>query len=64
MGGVHLELTGEDVTECTGGLRRLNDEDLTRNYASPCDPRLNYEQSMEVAFCIAEKMQEDRRARG
>ena len=53
LGGVHLELTGENVTECTGGARGLNDGDLARAYKSPVDPRLNYEQAMEVAMRIA-----------
>ncbi len=53
LGGVHLELTGEHVTECTGGSRGLTDEDLTRDYRSLVDPRLNYEQAMEIALDIA-----------
>ncbi len=53
LGGVHLELTGENVTECTGGARGLTDGDLARAYKSTVDPRLNYEQSMEVAMRIA-----------
>jgi 3-deoxy-7-phosphoheptulonate synthase len=53
LGGVHLELTGENVTECTGGARGLTDADLVRAYKSPVDPRLNYEQAMEVAMRIA-----------
>jgi len=53
LGGVHLELTGEDVTECTGGARGLSDGDLARAYKSTVDPRLNYEQAMEVAMRIA-----------
>ena len=53
LGGVHLELTGENVTECTGGARGLTDGDLTRAYKSRVDPRLNYEQAMEVAMRIA-----------
>ena len=53
LGGVHLELTGENVTECTGGARGLNDADLVRAYKSSVDPRLNYEQAMEVAMRIA-----------
>jgi 3-deoxy-7-phosphoheptulonate synthase len=52
LGGVHLELTGEDVTECTGGARDLSDEDLKRAYKSTVDPRLNYEQSLEIAMFI------------
>ena len=53
LGGVHLELTGENVTECTGGARGLTDTDLARAYKSPVDPRLNYEQAMEIAMRIA-----------
>jgi len=53
LGGVHLELTGENVTECTGGARGLTDADLKRAYRSRVDPRLNYEQAMEVAMRIA-----------
>ncbi len=53
LGGVHLELTGENVTECTGGARGLTDSDLARAYKSTVDPRLNYEQAMEVAMRIA-----------
>ena len=55
LGGVHLELTGEDVTECTGGARDLSEEDLKRAYKSTVDPRLNYEQSLEVAMLIVKK---------
>ena len=53
LGGVHLELTGENVTECTGGARGLTDADLARAYKTTVDPRLNYEQAMEVAMRIA-----------
>jgi 3-deoxy-7-phosphoheptulonate synthase len=53
LAGVHFELTGEDVTECTGGAVNLSAKDLSRNYQSFCDPRLNYAQSMEMAFLIA-----------
>jgi 3-deoxy-7-phosphoheptulonate synthase len=53
LGGVHLELTGDDVTECTGGARGLIDGDLARAYRSSVDPRLNYEQALEVAMRIA-----------
>jgi len=52
LGGVHLELTGENVTECTGGARGLTDGDLARAYKSTVDPRLNYEQAMEIAMQI------------
>lgn len=56
LGGVHFELTGEDVTECTGGARGLTDEDLARAYKSHVDPRLNYEQAMEMALLVARCM--------
>ncbi|HVK52563.1 MAG TPA: 3-deoxy-7-phosphoheptulonate synthase class II [Pseudoxanthomonas sp.] len=55
LGGVHLELTGEDVTECTGGARELTEADLERAYRSTVDPRLNYEQSLEIAMSIVRK---------
>ncbi len=53
-GGVHFELTGDNVTECIGGARKLSDEQLSQNYQTTCDPRLNAEQSLEMAFQIAE----------
>jgi 3-deoxy-7-phosphoheptulonate synthase len=56
LGGVHFELTGEDVTECLGGARNLNDADLKRAYRTEVDPRLNYEQSLEMAMLIARMM--------
>ncbi|HET8551083.1 MAG TPA: 3-deoxy-7-phosphoheptulonate synthase class II [Gammaproteobacteria bacterium] len=52
LGGVHFEMTGEDVTECTGGARGLTDADLNRAYKSEVDPRLNYEQALEMAMRI------------
>ena len=52
---MHLELTGEDVTECTGGARGLSEADLGRAYKSHVDPRLNYEQSLELAMMIVRK---------
>ena len=55
LGGVHLEMTGEDVTECTGGARGLADVDLARAYRTQVDPRLNYEQALELALKIAER---------
>ena len=57
LGGVHFELTGEDVTECTGGAEGIGEQDLSRNYETFCDPRLNYSQSLEMAFVIANIMQ-------
>ena len=53
LGGIHIELTGEDVTECLGGARNLMDEDLKRAYRTEVDPRLNYEQSLEIAMRVA-----------
>ncbi|MGR3504742.1 MAG: class II 3-deoxy-7-phosphoheptulonate synthase [Paracoccaceae bacterium] len=55
-GGVHFEMTGEDVTECTGGLRAVSDEDLSDRYHTACDPRLNASQSLELAFLVAEEL--------
>lgn len=55
-GGVHVELTGEDVTECVGGARALADHDLGQRYETACDPRLNAEQSLELAFEMAEML--------
>ena len=61
LGGVHVELTGEDVTECTGGARGLADVDLQRAYKSSVDPRLNYEQSLELSLMLAERLRAPRR---
>ena len=55
-GGVHLEMTGEDVTECVGGLQDVTEEDLTKRYHTHCDPRLNGVQALQLAFLIAERM--------
>ncbi|MFM2164490.1 MAG: hypothetical protein RL325_927 [Planctomycetota bacterium] len=55
LAGVHIELTGEDVTECTGGARGIVDDDLARAYRSQVDPRLNYEQALELAMLIARR---------
>ena len=55
-GGVHVEMTGRNVTECLGGAHRLTEADLAGNYATFCDPRLNAEQSLELAFLIAEEL--------
>jgi 3-deoxy-7-phosphoheptulonate synthase len=60
LGGVHIELTGDDVTECTGGARGLTDADLQRAYRSSVDPRLNHEQALELAMLIAERSQSRR----
>ncbi|MBV8523153.1 MAG: 3-deoxy-7-phosphoheptulonate synthase class II [Acetobacteraceae bacterium] len=55
-GGVHVEMTGQNVTECTGGAHRLTEQDLGARYETYCDPRLNAEQSLELAFLIAEEL--------
>lgn len=55
-GGVHIELTGEDVTECLGGAQDISDLDLDRRYETACDPRLNTQQSLELAFLVAEML--------
>ncbi|HWL36322.1 MAG TPA: 3-deoxy-7-phosphoheptulonate synthase class II [Frankiaceae bacterium] len=57
-GGVHVELTGEDVTECLGGAERIADADLGGRYETACDPRLNTSQSLELAFLVAEMLQQ------
>ncbi len=62
LGGVHIELTGEDVTECLGGARNLTDLDLKRAYTSEVDPRLNHEQALEMAMIIARIMAAERPA--
>jgi 3-deoxy-7-phosphoheptulonate synthase len=59
-GGVHLEMTGKDVTECTGGARAITDEDLNDRYHTFCDPRLNAEQAIELAFLLAELLKQER----
>lgn len=63
-GGIHLEMTGRDVTECTGGARALTDADLQDRYHTYCDPRLNSEQALEIAFLTAEMIRKERDARG
>ncbi|WP_045390770.1 class II 3-deoxy-7-phosphoheptulonate synthase [Falsirhodobacter sp. alg1] len=55
-GGVHFEMTGQDVTECTGGLRDVTDEDLSARYHTACDPRLNANQALELAFLVSEEL--------
>jgi 3-deoxy-7-phosphoheptulonate synthase len=61
-GGVHFEMTGKDVTECTGGLRDVTDENLADRYHTACDPRLNASQSLELAFLVAEELSKTRLA--
>ena len=62
-GGLHVELTGDDVTECIGGTAELTAGDLARRYETACDPRLNIEQSLELAFRVAERLVADRQRR-
>jgi 3-deoxy-7-phosphoheptulonate synthase len=62
-GGVHFEMTGQDVTECTGGVRAVSDEDLSDRYHTACDPRLNASQSLELAFLVAEELSTLRQSR-
>jgi 3-deoxy-7-phosphoheptulonate synthase len=59
-GGVHLEMTGQNVTECTGGARAITDEDLNDRYHTVCDPRLNAEQSLDLAFLLADLLKQER----
>ncbi len=59
-GGVHFEMTGKDVTECTGGVRAVTDEDLNLRYHTACDPRLNAAQALELAFLVSEELHERR----
>ena len=61
-GGVHFEMTGQDVTECTGGVRAVSEEDLSDRYHTACDPRLNASQSLELAFLVAEELTARREA--
>jgi 3-deoxy-7-phosphoheptulonate synthase len=62
-GGVHLEMTGSNVTECTGGARMITDADLNDRYHTFCDPRLNAEQAIELAFLLAELLKDERTAK-
>ncbi|MFZ4841374.1 MULTISPECIES: class II 3-deoxy-7-phosphoheptulonate synthase [Mycetocola] len=55
-GGIHVELTGDDVTECLGGAEHIDEADLATRYESLCDPRLNHKQSLELAFLVAEEL--------
>ncbi|MBP6818977.1 MAG: 3-deoxy-7-phosphoheptulonate synthase class II [Ferrovibrio sp.] len=62
-GGIHLELTGQDVTECMGGAQAIGDDDLSSRYHTHCDPRLNASQSLELAFLVAEMLKLERNNR-
>ncbi|MEM8870865.1 MAG: 3-deoxy-7-phosphoheptulonate synthase class II [Pseudomonadota bacterium] len=61
-GGVHFEMTGKDVTECTGGVREVTDENLSDRYHTACDPRLNASQALELAFLVSEELHQRREA--
>ena len=61
-GGVHLEMTGQDVTECLGGAQALTEDDLSSRYHTHCDPRLNADQALELAFLVAERLKAGRRS--
>jgi len=62
-GGIHLEMTGQNVTECTGGARALTDADLSDRYHTYCDPRLNAEQALEIAFLTSELIRRERQGK-
>ncbi len=59
-GGIHVEMTGKNVTECTGGAQSISDADLSSRYHTYCDPRLNADQALEMAFLVAERLRRDR----
>ena len=58
-GGLHIEMTGQDVTECTGGAQKISDDDLQNRYRTHCDPRLNASQALELAFLISEEIKKN-----
>src|SRR4029077_8567322 len=62
-GGVHLEMTGQDVTESSGGARAISEEDLNDRYHTVCDPRLNAEQSLDLAFLLAALLKSERQGK-
>jgi 3-deoxy-7-phosphoheptulonate synthase len=62
-GGIHVEMTGKNVTECTGGARAIRDEELQDRYHTHCDPRLNAGQSLELAFLLAEMLNQEMKER-
>jgi 3-deoxy-7-phosphoheptulonate synthase len=63
-GGVHVDMTGQNVTECTGGVREISETELSDRYHTQCDPRLNADQALELAFLIAEGLKKEREERG
>ena len=62
-GGIHVEMTGQNVTECTGGAQAISDAELSDRYHTHCDPRLNADQSLELAFLVAERLKQERRVK-
>ena len=58
-GGLHIELTGQNVTECTGGAQKISDKDLSSRYHTHCDPRLNANQALELAFLISDEIKKN-----
>jgi len=59
-GGIHVEMTGQNVTECTGGAAAISETDLSDRYHTHCDPRLNADQSLELAFLVSERLRQER----
>jgi 3-deoxy-7-phosphoheptulonate synthase len=62
-GGIHLEMTGQEVTECTGGVSAVTDDGLGVRYETHCDPRLNATQALELAFLVADRLKSERKAK-
>ena len=62
-GGIHIAMTGKNVTECTGGARAISDDELSDRYHTHCDPRLNADQALELAFLVAELLKKERSSR-
>ena len=58
-GGLHIEMTGQDVTECTGGAQKISEKDLSSRYHTHCDPRLNASQALELAFLISDEIKKN-----
>ncbi len=58
-GGLHIEMTGQNVTECTGGTQKISDQDLSSRYHTHCDPRLNADQALELAFLISDEIKKN-----
>ena len=58
-GGLHIELTGQDVTECIGGAQKISEKDLSSRYHTHCDPRLNANQALELAFMISDEIKKN-----